>query len=136
MLHQNGCLSVSKIQSLFEDLFEAPLNEATIQECQRTAYERLEIEEAYIQQQLQQSERIHADETGVRCAGELFWLHELGNERFTYQFVHKRRGIEAHQEEQSLLLNFKAGSYTTAGHLILISRNANTLCATPTCCES
>lgn len=107
LLHQNGCLSVSKIQSLFEDLFDAPLNEATIQECQRIAYERLEIEETYIQEQLQQSEHIHADETGVRCAGDLFWLHELGNERFTYQFVHKRRGIEAHQEEQSLLLNFK-----------------------------
>ncbi|MBK8557499.1 MAG: hypothetical protein IPL65_17885 [Lewinellaceae bacterium] len=44
MLHQNGCLSVSKIQSLFEDLFGGRINEATIQECQRTAYERLEIE--------------------------------------------------------------------------------------------
>jgi transposase len=106
LLHQSGCLSVPKIQSLFEDLFSAPLNEATIQECQRTAYQRLEEEEEHIQQQLQQSKRIHADESGIRCAGELLWLHELGNERFTYQFVHQRRGMEAHQDTQSILLDF------------------------------
>lgn len=107
LLHQSGCLSVSKIQSLFEDLFSAPLNEATIQECQRTAYQRLEPEEAYIEQQLLQSQRIHADESGIRCARDLFWLHELGNEHFTHQFVHERRGLEAHQDRQSILLRFQ-----------------------------
>lgn len=107
LLHQSGCLSVSKIQSLFEDLFSAPLNEATIQECQRSAYQRLEPEEAYIEQQLLQSQRIHADESGIRCARHLFWLHELGNERFTHQFVHQRRGMEAHQDKQSVLLRFQ-----------------------------
>ena len=107
LLHQSGCLSVSKIQSLFEDLFCAPLNEATIQECQRIAYQRLEPEEAYIEQQLLHSQRIHADESGIRCAQDLFWLHELGNERFTHQFVHERRGMEAHQDKQSVLLGFK-----------------------------
>lgn len=107
LLHQGGCLSVCKIQSLFEDLFSAPLNEATIQECQRSAYQRLEREEAYIEQQLLQSERIHADESGIRCARGLFWLHELGNERFTHQFVHERRGLEAHQDQPSILLQFQ-----------------------------
>ncbi len=103
VLHQNGCLSVNKIQTLFEDLFATPLNEATIQECQLAAYRGLEEEEAYIREQLQKAAVVHADESGIRCEGKLHWLHELGNECYTYQFVHARRGIEAHQGSDALL---------------------------------
>lgn len=103
LLHQNGCLSVNKVQTLFEDLFSTPLNEATIQECQLTAYRRLEEEEAYIKEQLQTAGVVHADESGIRCEGKLQWLHELGDERYTYQFVHVRRGMEAHEGDDALL---------------------------------
>lgn len=103
LLHQNGCMPVGKIQALFEDLFDTPLNEATIDACQKAAYRLLEQEETYIKAQLEQESVVHADESGVRCQGKLHWLHELGSHRFTHQFVHTRRGIDAHKDTDALL---------------------------------
>ena len=107
LLHQNGCMSVAKVQTLFNDLFDLPLNEATIQKCQLMAFDRLEFEENYIKSQLQAAAVVNADESGIRCEGKLFWLHEMGNTRFTHQFVHERRGMAAHEDENALLKHLK-----------------------------
>lgn len=103
LLHQNGCMSLAKIRILFSDLFDAPLNEATIQQCQHMAYKKLEVEEGYIKEQLLVSKVNHADETGIRAEGKIHWLHTLGNGLFTYQFVHKKRGFDAHEPHLSIL---------------------------------
>lgn len=107
LLHQRGCMSVAKIKELFGDLFSAPLNEATILQCQHTAYAHLEQEEKHIISCLQQSEVIHADESGIRVANRMHWLHTLGNRFYTYQFVHKNRGYAAHEEQQTMLKAYK-----------------------------
>lgn len=107
LLHQNGCLSVEKIQTLFNDLFSAPLNEATILQCQHTAHNKLEEEEQYIKEHLRASKVNHADESGVRVEGRNHWLHTLGNEGFTYQFVHQKRGYDAHEPHLSVLHNYR-----------------------------
>ena len=49
-------MSVAKVQTLFNDLFDSPLNEATIQKCQLTAFDRLEAEENYIKSKLPEQE--------------------------------------------------------------------------------
>jgi transposase len=107
LLHQNGCLSVEKIQTLFSDLFSAPLNEATILQCQHTAHDKLEEEEQYIKEQLSAGKVNHADESGVRVEGKNHWLHTLGNERYTYQFVHQKRGYDAHEPHLSVLHQYR-----------------------------
>src|SRR5439155_12024297 len=38
---------------------------------------------------------LHADETGLRVAGRLHWLHVASNTRFTALVCHRRRGKEA-----------------------------------------
>jgi transposase len=38
---------------------------------------------------------VHADETGLRVAGRLHWLHVACSDRFTALFCHRRRGKEA-----------------------------------------
>lgn len=107
LLHQNGCLSVEKIQTLFNDLFSAPLNEATILQCQHTAHGQLEAEEQYIKAQLSASKVCHADESGVRVEGKNHWLHTLGNASYTYQFVHQKRGYDAHKPHLSVLHDYR-----------------------------
>lgn len=107
LLHQNGCLSVEKIQTLFNDLFSAPLNEATILQCQHTAHNKLEAEEQYIKEQLGTSKVNHADESGLRVEGRNHWLHTLGNESYTYQFMHRKRGYDAHEPHLSVLHNYR-----------------------------
>src|SRR3954462_14912330 len=41
------------------------------------------------------AELVHADETGLRVAGRLHWLHVASSPRFTALFCHRRRGTEA-----------------------------------------
>jgi transposase len=107
LLHQNGCMSVAKVQQLFEDLFGAPLNEATILGSQQDAAQRLAQEQQYIKDQLLASPVCHADESGVRVEGKGHWLHTQGNALFTHQFVHKKRGSKAHEAHLSILPRYK-----------------------------
>lgn len=107
LLHQNGCMPMSKIQQLFDDLFSAPLNEATIVQCQNDAYDRLQVEEEHIKAQLLKAEVANADEGGVRVEGSGHWLHTFGNASYTHQFVHKKRGGNAHEPHLSILPEYR-----------------------------
>src|SRR4051794_22004029 len=44
---------------------------------------------------LTEAELVHADETGLRVAGRLHWLHVATSTRFTSLFCHAKRGKEA-----------------------------------------
>ena len=44
---------------------------------------------------LRQSPLVNADESGLRVAGKLHWLHIAANERLTWYGVHAKRGLEA-----------------------------------------
>src|SRR5206468_56990 len=44
---------------------------------------------------LAEAELVHLDETGLRVAGRLHWLHVATNSRFTALFCHRRRGKQA-----------------------------------------
>ena len=50
---------------------------------------------------------VHFDETGLRVEGNTKWLHTACNEKYTYLFVHEKRGLTALNFEQSLIKNFK-----------------------------
>ena len=63
----------------------------------------------------------HADETGLRCAGRLHWLHVLNTPRLSTYFVHPKRGRAALESSSSLLARFSGclvhdcwGSYFVA----------------------
>jgi len=115
-------LPVSRIKSLFTDLFGYALNEGTIQSANASCYDQLAEEEAIICEQLGQQGVIHADETGVRVEGKLHWIHVAGSTLLTYFFRHSKRGGAALQDTKSVLTDFAGWvvhdcwvSYFTAG---------------------
>jgi transposase len=106
LLHNDYQVPVAKVSQLFGDLFGYRLNEATVEAANRRTAVALAPSEAAIQAQLVQAEVAHADETGLRCAGRLYWLHVLSTPGLSTYFVHRRRGRTALESPESVLGEF------------------------------
>lgn len=96
-----------KIKTLFSDLYGYALNESTQINTLNKCHDLLEISEAQIKNQLLASQVNHFDETGLRVAGKLKWLHNSSSELFTYLFLHQSRGKKALFDPLSLLPHYK-----------------------------
>jgi transposase len=121
LLHNAYHVPVAKLSRLFADLFGYRLNEATIQAANRRAASALAPSQAAIDAHIAQAEVAHADETGLRCAGRLHWLHVLSTPRLSTYFVHAKRGRLALESSESVLGRFSGclvhdcwGSYFVA----------------------
>lgn len=107
VLLQTGLnVSYRKVRQFFTDLFDYQLNEATQINTQDKCYELLQSSEEVIQSSLLNSPVNHFDETGIRVAGNNHWLHNCSNDKFTYQFVHRRRGQVALDDPASLIPHY------------------------------
>jgi transposase len=91
---------------LFKDLFGYPINESTISQAAEKCYEKLEKSEQIIKSKIIDQKVAHADETGIRVAGKLQWLHTATSLLYTYLFVHEKRGTGAIQSSKSVLTDY------------------------------
>lgn len=106
LLNNGFAIPVKKVQSLFVDLFGYKINESTILNNNRKCSDNLEPVEEVIKDRLNEAPLGHSDETGVRVAGKLHWLHVFANTLYTFFFVHKNRGKEALEDAQSILATY------------------------------
>ena len=107
LLNVHFKLPFKKVQLLFEDLFGYPINESSVYSASMQCYEKLSESERIIRARVTAQEVVHADETGMRVAGKLHWLHTATSQLYTYLFVHANRGLKALESEKSVLGNFK-----------------------------
>lgn len=107
LLNVHYKLPFKKIQQLFNDLYGYPINESTVVSASAQCYERLAGSEAIIRTKIADNDVAHADETGIRVAGKLHWLHTATSALYTYLFVHEKRGKLALNSEKSILEEFK-----------------------------
>lgn len=117
-----------QISQLFGDLYGYDLNSATLEDALERAYHLTETVETQIIAQLQAAPCVHFDETGIRVAGKLNWLHTAATDTLTHLFVHKKRGAEALNAEASVLKDFSGiaihdcwkpyFSFTSAQHVL------------------
>jgi transposase len=77
------------------DLYGHQPAEELIQRASTAFVEKSEPALAAIRQQLMDADVAHFDETGLRVAGKLHWLHVVCTWLLTYYAVHAKRGQEA-----------------------------------------
>ena len=88
-------LPVARTASLLADLFGTPMSAGTVAGWTSRAAAGLEPFTAAVVAVLADAQLVHVDETGLRVAGRLHWLHVACSALFTVLFCHVKRGKEA-----------------------------------------
>lgn len=88
-------LPYARTTEAFHDLFGVTLAEGTLDNLHETAYTTLAPVEAAISAAVQQADVVHVDETGIRVAKKLAWVHVLSTATLTFYAHHAKRGREA-----------------------------------------
>jgi len=94
-LHGQQHIPLQRTRRIGHDLFGHAVSEAVILGAVETCSDNLAAFEAAVCEQLARQAVLHADESGLRVAGKLHWLHCLSTDRLTFYAVHPKRGKEA-----------------------------------------
>lgn len=105
-LNHHHMVPLKRTSDLMGELFGLPMSEATILNANAQAVVHLRPIVAAIGQAFLTQPTVHADETGLRVAKSLHWLHTLATERLTWVARHAKRGAIAF-EELGILGQFK-----------------------------
>ena len=105
-LNQNHAVSVQRTAALMKDFFGLTVSQAMVVKAGRTGADILQPTVQGIGQGAVASAVLHADETGMRVAKKLHWLHVLATDTLTWIGCHPKRGAEAF-DALALLQQFK-----------------------------
>ena len=105
-LNQNHAVSVQRTAALMNDFFGLALSQATVLKATQGGAEILLPTVQAIGQAAVTSDVLHADETGLRVAKKLHWLHVLATDTLSWMGCHPKRGGEAF-DALALLQQFK-----------------------------
>lgn len=99
-------MPLEQISQLFGDLYGHDLNSGTILDILERGSIQAAPLEAVAMARLRETDVVHFDETGLRVAGKLYWLHTASTSDHTHLFVHPKRGQEALTSPASVLNDF------------------------------
>lgn len=105
-LNQNHAVSVQRTAALMKDFFGLPVSQATVLKATTTSAGILKPAVDAIGQAAVNTAVLHADETGLRVAKTLHWLHVLATDTLSWMGCHPKRGGEAF-DALALLGQFK-----------------------------
>ncbi len=91
-LNQQMLLPAGRTVQLMADIFGQKVSQGTLFNAVNTCYDKLAGYEDAVKKILQQVDILHVDESGVRTAGSLHWLHVACTKMLTFYGVHKNRG--------------------------------------------
>jgi len=94
-LTHHHMMPIARTGSLAGDLFGLPLSDATVLAAIDEAKEILQPTVDAIANALKTAPVAHADETGMRVAGKLNWMHFLATTTLTWVGYHPNRGKKA-----------------------------------------
>ena len=105
-LNLNHAVSVQRTAALMKDFFDLAVSQATVIKAAQAGADILRPTVQDIGQAIARSAVAHADESGLRVAKKLHWLHVLATDTLTWTGCHPKRGGEAF-ESLALLQQFK-----------------------------
>jgi transposase len=105
-LNFNRAVSVQRTAGLMKDFFDLSVSQASVIKATKTGANILQPTVQTIGQGIVRSAVAHADESGLRVARTLHWLHVLATDTLTWMGCHPKRGGEAF-ESLAMLLQFK-----------------------------
>jgi transposase len=88
-------IPLERTAELFDDLYGHPLTEAAVVHATTEVAQQVTPVNAAVKEQLTHAEVAHFDESGMRVAGQLHWVHVVSTERLTSYAVHPQRGSGA-----------------------------------------
>lgn len=94
-LTHHHMMPLARTGELTGDLFGLPLSDATVLAINEEARTRLAPTVAAMGEALKDAPIAHADETGMRVAGKIRWLHVLATTTLTWIGAHANRGKKA-----------------------------------------
>ncbi len=94
-LHHQQLLPVNRVSQLCDDLFGQPVSEAIIFKATHKCHNQLQDFQDALVSQLIKVPSLHADESGLRIANKLHWLHTASNDNLTFYGIHEKRGSDA-----------------------------------------
>ena len=94
-LNLNHAVSVQRTAVLMQDWLGLPVSQATVVKAALAGAEILQPTVQGIGQGAVASAVLHAEETGMRVAKKLHWLHVLATDTLTWTGCHPKRGAEA-----------------------------------------
>jgi transposase len=105
-LKHYGFISYERLAEFFEDVIGHSISQGTFVNTVNEYAKKIEHNVESIKEKLINGKSVHFDETGLRVEGSRYWLHNAGNNNFTYYFIHKNRGKIA-MDEMGILPFFK-----------------------------
>ena len=94
-LNTQQFIPLARIGQMSDDLFGHQVSDNTIQNALKTIGQQLAPFSLAVKEQLAQKPVVHADESGLRVAAVLNWLHVFSTATLTWYGVHRKRGREA-----------------------------------------
>jgi transposase len=94
-LNTQQFIPLARIGQMSFDLFGQHVSDDTIHTAMKTIGQQLDPYSQAVKEQLHQEPVVNADESGLRVAGALNWLHVLSTSTLTWYGVHRKRGREA-----------------------------------------
>lgn len=103
--HQHH-IPVERTTDIFEDLLQHRVSEGTVLKASEQLERCTQPSTEAVKGMLRNAEVLHADESGLRVAGKLHWLHVASTKHLTSYEVHAKRGQEA-MDDAGILGEFK-----------------------------